>query len=172
MPLWKWVAGFSLSSQPLNCFLCEFPAEPQVMFSSCHLSGLCYWYSGRLGCWPGPQRKGFSFLFCCYPSVLEYFDYVVGLQAVFLWQRLFWEMTSFVRLEHQGGQGGYELLLFLFGFDKLQVCTRTLGCLWAVSLVRSPKAEISHIWNMYFLCMDCVSMPPSPSSSIFFHCLI
>lgn len=167
----EWVAGFSLSSQPLNCILCEFLAEPHVMFSSCHLSGLCYWYSGsvRLLAWASKKRFLLPFLLLPF-GFWSILIMLLGFRLCFCgntcsgrWLLL---SDSSIREVRVGMNCSY------FCFDKLQICTRTLGCLWAVSLVRSPKAEIFHIWKMCPLYMDCVSMPPSPSSSIFFHCLI
>jgi len=121
-----------------------------------------------LGCWPGPQRRDFFFIFY-YPSAC-------GVSWLCCWAS---GCVSEARLVL--GDGSSRLSDMSIGeirvdvnlcFEKLQVYARILGCLWAVSLSRSPKAEVFHIWKAYTLYVDCIPTCTSPAFSIFFCCLI
>lgn len=100
-----------------------------------------------LGCWPGPRRKGFSFLFCCYPSTCGVFwlhcwaSGCVSEATLVLGDGFSCLSDTSMGEVRVGMNLLFVCFLFAFCFEKLQVYASILGCLWAVSLARSPKAE-------------------------------
>lgn len=125
-----------------------------------------------LACRPGPQRKRFSFLSCCYSSTCGVFCrccWASGCvsEATLALGGAFSCLSDTSIREVRVGMN----LAASFCLVKLQVHARILGCLSAASLAGSPRAEDFHSRKTCPLYMDCISTPP-PSSPIFLCSLI
>lgn len=115
VPLWEWSTSFPVASQSLNWLLCELLGRIHVSYSNCCFLDRLSDILAELGYWPESSRRGF----CCCFSAFGESSYVVGLPAVFLRQRCFWETASVV-CQAWASERSVWVLALIFGTEKLQ----------------------------------------------------